>query len=781
MKRFFSLSLRQKAILILLFINVPFFLTGYLAKNLAEKMILEEKENKLLAFAHMLDIRLAPGGFAAILRQQGAENAPREEQIKVLNQALRQVTDEVASIESGLGVGYYSRDLDAIITYGPSASFSEVVGRAIPAEHPGRFVMSSNKPLVRFGSMVRGNIMNAMFPIERAGEVIGYIWANELTTDIETQFRDMARNLLIVMLLSCSATVGMLLLLSQRVVRDVQRIIDGVRDMRFDLSKRIGSAEGELGEVVNSINAMAEDIDKANVDSRRALSVLQNVLSNVDAMVFVCDLASKRLEYANDYLCDLLGRGDIRGELCHEALYGSPTPCPFCPQKRLFGKEGGGALVRWETHNQIVNRDFMMTGRLVTWHDGRLLYMEVGTDITERKALVEAEASTLARREFLARMSHEIRTPMGGVLGMTHLAIQADPPPAQLHYLKKIQSSASLLLGIINDILDFSRIEAGKMAIENRTFKLRAMVENIRELINPRVVEKNLRFSVNIADSVPEYAVGDELRLSQVLLNLLGNAAKFTLQGSIALDMRAALLPEGGLRLTCVVQDSGIGMNKQQQDALFDPFSQADTSTSRKFGGTGLGLAISKALVEHMGGAIHVTSVPGRGSTFSFYADLAPCDGAPESKVEKKPQWEDARYDGLAFLLVEDNAINQEIAVSILSDLGVQVDVAHDGKEGVDAFLAKEYDLIFMDMRMPVMDGLEATRRIRASGKHDAASVPILAMTANAMCEDQEACKAAGMNGHLSKPIDVGELKSILYQHLKAPGTETLEDMVPFA
>ena len=775
MKRFFPLSLRQKAILILLFINVPLFLTGYLAKNLMENMILKEKENKLLAFARLLDTRLVPGGFAAILVQQGAENAPREEQIKVLNQRLRQVTDEVASIESGLGVGYYSRELDAILTYGPSASYSDVVGRAIPVAHPGRIVMRANQPLVRFGSMVRGDIMNAMVPIEREGEVIGYIWANELITDIKAQFEDMTRNLLIAMLLSCAVTVGVLLLLSQRVVRDVQRIIDGVRAMRFDLSKRIGSAEGELGEVVNSINAMAEDIDKANADSRRSLSVLQNVLSNVDAMVFVCDLNSKRLEYANDYLCGLLGRGDIRGELCHEALYGSSTPCPFCPKDQLLGKEGArqSTLVRWEIHNQIVNRDLMMTGRLVTWHDGRLLHMEVGMDITERKALVEAEAANLAQRDFLARMSHEIRTPMSGVLGMTHLAIQADPPPAQLNYLKKIQSSASLLLGIINDILDFSRIEAGKLAVENRAFNLRSMVENIRELINPRVVEKNLQFRVNIADSVPEYAVGDELRLSQVLLNLLGNAAKFTLRGSIELDMTASVLPEGGLRLACAVKDSGIGMDKQQQSALFNPFSQADTSTSREFGGTGLGLAISKALVEHMGGAISVTSELGQGSTFSFFVVLAPFDGAPESKVEEK-QSEDARYDGFSFLLVEDNAINQEIAVSILSDLGIQVDVADNGEEGVKAFLAKDYALIFMDMRMPVMDGLEATRRIRASSKHDAASVPILAMTANAMLEDQEACKAAGMNGHISKPIVVGELKSSLYKQLKEPRAETI-------
>ena len=777
MKRFFSLSFRKKAILILLLINVPFFLTGYLAKGLTEGMILHEKEEKLLAFGRMLNIRLESGGFAALLARQGAENAPREEKIKILNQALRGLTDEVASASPGMGIGYYSRALDAILTYGPSSSYGNTVGVSIPADHPGRIVMSTNKPLVRFGSMVRGNIMNAMVPIERGGEVIGYIWANELTTDIETQFSTMAQNLFIAMLLCCAVTICLLLLISRQTIRDVDRIIQGVRAMRFDLSKRIGSAGGEMGEVVNSINAMAEDIDKANEDSRRAIAVLQIILSYVDAVVYVCDPHNKRLVYVNDYLCSLVGRSDIHGELCYEVLQGRSTPCPFCPQQQLFDKEGNpvSTLIHWETHNSILNRDFLVTDRLITWHDGRLLHMEVGTDITERKALAVAEAANLAQRDFLSRMSHELRTPMNGVLGMARLAMQADPPPAQLEYLKKIQSSASLLLGIINDILDFSRIEAGKLTVEKRAFSLRVMVENVRELIMARVEEKNLEFNVVIADSVPEYAVGDELRLSQVLLNLLGNAVKFTLQGSVVLEMHATSLPEGRLRLECSVKDSGIGMDQKQQSALFNPFSQGDSSTSREFGGTGLGLSISKALVELMGGSVGVSSAPGQGSTFSFSVELDPVDGTPESNEEKERLWADARYDGFQFLLVEDNAINQEIAAAFLSELGAQVDIADNGEEGVAAFLAKDYALIFMDMRMPIMDGLEATRHIRASGKHDAASVPIIAMTANAMREDREASEAAGMNGHIAKPIDLNELHSTLFQLLKAQAAEKKE------
>ncbi len=771
MKKRLHFSFQQKVIIgLLLLMCIPFFLTGYLAKSLSENTILREKEEKLLAFTRILDSRLDPGGYDALLRQYGAENAPREEKIRVLCQALSPAADEVGMAAPDLGTGYYSLALDAILAYGPSALFSQAVGRSIPATHPGREVMQTVKELVKSGTMVRGDILNAMRPLVRGGKVIGYAWANELTTNISEQFRSMARAIFLVMLLCFALTVGLLLLLSRRTMRDVGRIITGVREMRSDLSRRIENSGGELGEVAKSINAMAEDIGKANEETKRAITVLQNVMSNVDAAVYVCDPQTKRLVYANDYLCRTLGRDDLEGTLCHEVLQNSPEPCDFCPQPKLFDKDGAPIFtpLRWELHNKVVNRDFLVTDRLVTWQDGRLLHMEVATDVTERKALAVAEAANVAQRDFLARMSHEIRTPMNGVLGMTHLAIQADPPPAQLEYLKKIQSSAALLLGIINDILDFSRIEAGKLSLEKRVFSLREMVENIRELIAPRAREKKLDFTINLDDSMPELAVGDGLRLSQVLLNLLGNATKFTLAGYVRLDMSARLRPSGVLRLTCSIRDSGIGLSAEEQEGLFDPFSQADSSTSRKFGGTGLGLSISKALVELMGGVISVRSKSGKGSEFSFFVDLGPVNEPQEAEEKKERLWADVRYDGRAFLLVEDNAINQEIAQAILSGLGADVDVANNGEEGLQAFLRKDYALILMDVRMPVMDGLEATRRIRSSEKHDAASVPIIAMTANAMREDREASRAAGMDGHIAKPIDMDELKAVLFERLGA-------------
>lgn len=769
MAKYFSFSFQHRVILgLLLLMNVPFLVTGYMAKNLTQSMIMEEKEDKLLTLCRVLDSRLDAGGYDAILQRNSAQNASKEEKIRILHAALGSATDEVGSSAPGLGVGFYSKALDAILTYGPSEQFGYVVGLSIPLDHPGRIAMRTNTPLIRSGTMVRGDIMNAMTPVTRNGEVIGYIWANELTTDITAQMSNMARTIATIMGACFVLTVVLLLLLSRRTVRNVDRIITGVREMRSDLSRRIEGSTGELGEVAASINAMAEDVNRANEETNRAVGVLQSVMSNVDSTIYVCDPENMTLAYVNQTLARLIDRKDLQGAKCHEVLQGMNERCPFCPQKQLFDAQGRPTFtpIRWETHFASIGRDFLVTDRLITWPDGRLLHMQVGTDITERNALAMAEAANLAQRDFLARMSHEIRTPMNGVLGMTHLAIQADPPPAQMEYLKKIQSSAALLLGIINDILDFSRIEAGKLGIEKHCFNLHEMVENIRELILPRTNENSLALIIDVEASVPEYVTGDELRLSQVLLNLLGNAAKFTLGGSVSLKMHADPLPSGVIRLYCSVEDSGIGMTIEQQKGLFQPFSQADTSTSREFGGTGLGLSISKALVELMDGSIGVSSVPGKGSLFFFDILLAPAREESLTSAKPAPDWDSARYDGYKFLLVEDNAINQEIATAILEELGAEVDTADNGEQGVQAFMRKDYGLILMDVRMPVMDGLEAAKIIRSSGKHDAGTVPIVAMTANAMQEDRESSREAGMNGHVAKPIDMTELKSVLYSQL---------------
>ena len=503
---------------------------------------------------------------------------------------------------------------------------------------------------------------------------------------------------------------------------------------------------------------------RADEEKTQVIDILQTLLTNVDIIMYVSDPSTHRLVYANEYLYKLLGREDILGNFCYAVLQGRDSPCPFCPQKYLFDDDGNPHFTpySWEFENLHFGRSFMITDRMIPWRDGRILHMEVALDVTDRKARAEAEFANKAKRDFLARMSHELRTPMNGVLGMTHLALQANPAPEQHNYLKKIQSSASLLLGIINDILDFSRIEAGKMDIEHIPFNLREAVENTRVLLLPRVQEKNLELQIDIDPSLPEIVLGDGLRLSQVLLNLLGNAIKFTSSGSVTLTIDGELLPGDKLRLNCRISDTGIGMQPNQLVNLFSPFTQVDASITRQFGGTGLGLSISKALVELMGGKINAESTPGVGSVFSFDAQLLLPPATEICATVAHAAKENLNMNGKQLLLVEDNEINQEITVALLENMGASVDVACNGVEGVQLFMRKDYALIFMDIRMPEMDGYTATSSIRNSGKHDSICVPIIAMTANAMTEDREACHAAGMNGHISKPIVLEELAQVL-------------------
>ena len=559
--------------------------------------------------------------------------------------------------------------------------------------------------------------------------------------------------------------------LDEKTLQDAYYAIPRLSDAGFSTSlKLVGLFSSHLSDVCYKNTLLR----RADIEKTQIIGVMQTVLANVDIVMYVNDPATHRLVYANEYLCKLLGREQVVGELCYEALQGRDSPCTFCPQKYLFDKNGQPLVTsyKWEYANPLLGRFFEITDRMVPWADGSILHMEVALDVTDRKALANAEESNRAKRDFLARMSHELRTPMNGVLGMTHLALQAGPPPDQLNYLKKIQSSASLLLGIINDILDFSRIEAGKMDIESVQFNLPEMVENLLTLILPKIEEKGIDLRFDIDSSLPEMVQGDSLRLSQVLLNLLGNSAKFTSSGNVTLAMRGEQLSDDVLSLNCQVSDTGIGMHSDQLVNLFNPFTQADSTIVRQFGGTGLGLSISKALVELMGGVISVKSIPGEGSAFYFNVLLQLHSTTDTSVPVQQISGGQLDLTGKLLLLVEDNEINQEIGVALLENMGALVDVASNGVEGVQRFMQKDYDAILMDIRMPEMDGYTATSSIRHSGKHDF-GVPIIAMTANAMAEDRKASSDAGMNGHISKPIAIDQLVqelSIWLTSDRAPG-----------
>jgi PAS domain S-box-containing protein len=382
-----------------------------------------------------------------------------------------------------------------------------------------------------------------------------------------------------------------------------------------------------------------------------------------------------------------------------------------------------------------------------------------------------AEEATQAKSDFLARMSHEIRTPMNGIIGMTYLALLQDPQDKLLDYLQKIQLSATNLLGIINDILDFSKIEAGKLDIECVPFSLHEQLASIQDVLLDTVHGKGLSLAVHVDPRTPGVVLGDPLRLRQILLNLLSNAVKFTDRGEVRVNITPRDSAAQNHELLFTVKDQGIGMTPEQLSRVFESFAQADGSITRTYGGTGLGLTITKVLVELMGGAIWVESEIGAGSAFSFYLPLRPAEESALASHEPEDVLEQEHDAGQArILLAEDNEINREIALELLGILGFTTDVAVNGREAVEAALNKDYDLILMDIQMPEMDGYEATRNIRASGKPEAQTLPIIAMTANAMETDKEKSLDAGMNDHITKPIDPELLYKTLRRWLHADG-----------
>ena len=408
-----------------------------------------------------------------------------------------------------------------------------------------------------------------------------------------------------------------------------------------------------------------------------------------------------------------------------------------------------------------------------------LITLYQSTRLHERVAqyeqrLQDAEEASQSKTTFLSRMSHEIRTPMNGIIGMLTLAkARLTPDHPAMQYLTKADELSDHLLGLINDILDMSRIEAGKVELERKPLSLRALGTKLYDMFAKTLDARGIHYAVEYENLTVDCVIGDELRISQIIINFLSNAVKFTKQGEIVVTFRQMMLRDGVADFMIRVHDTGIGMEPKFINRIFRPFEQESIDTARNYGGTGLGMAITDQLVRLMGGEIVVESQPGQGSDFSVFLHL-PVAEVPAQPAAKAPRDAGAQFDhaftGLRILMAEDNEINAMIAQEILTKMGAAVDTVGNGQQAVDAFAAHPagyYDFILLDVQMPVMDGRTAARTIRALPRPDAAVVPMFALSADAFVEDERLSAEAGMNGHFAKPVDFTALQREIGRYLQ--------------
>jgi PAS domain S-box-containing protein len=646
------------------------------------------------------------------------------------------------------------------------------------------------------GDRLHKQVSSGKTPINEINQTQDEIYQlNEMLTVLENNFSSTLgegsrwiEHLILEILFSIAITVeftGLFLTISvsraiSKGINEIVRIANTVSKADFSDRAKIYSKD-EIGILAGSFNQMIDDLQKKIGEEKKVEEALLNQKKLYETLIRtesemgegVSITEAEKIIYVNDAVCNIYGYN--RAEILALPSFLSIVPDDERPhlveklRQRLKGErlQSAGETKIMRKDGRIIDIEYTVRNIEV---DGRMQMLSIIRDVTDKKRDEEqllkererAKSAEIARKvgeQFLANMSHEIRTPMNAIVGFTDIMLKTPLTPEQRQYIEAIKLSGDNLLVIINDILDFSRMRSGKMPIENRNFKLSQIISLSIELMYPKAEEKRIELSAKIDKNIPDELIGDPSRLNQVLLNLTANAIKFTAKGKVTISVKLLADKNNEVEVELMVKDTGIGISKDKLATIFEPFTQANNDTARKFGGTGLGLSIVKQIAELQNGSVAVSSEEGKGSCFYFRIKyrkpVATIEGDSVTiKAHKKV------IKNLNVLLVEDNVMNQLLAKKVLSDWGWRIDMVENGIEALDKLRSKNFDIILMDIQMPEMDGYETTRQIRNSFAKPKCDTLIMAMTAHVMSTEEEKCYKAGMNGYISKPFDTQVLYS---------------------
>ncbi len=548
------------------------------------------------------------------------------------------------------------------------------------------------------------------------------------------------------------------------------RTIDKANQWTWTLAKGKVVKRNSKGLPQRIVGTVLDITERKNAEERLRVSHerFTTVLNSIDAIIYVSDIDTYEVLFTNKYTRDLLG--DIKGSICWQVLHKDKTgPCEFCTNSKLLNPDGSlGEIITWEIYNDVTERWYEVHDRAIFWIDDRVVRFEIATDITDRKksenqlllAKQYAEDANTAKSEFLANMSHEIRTPMNAILGFSEILLHDTEDRKHKGYLETILNSGNTLLSLINDILDLSKIESGKLELSLEPVDLKIVLQEIQQVFSQKISTKDIDFINQIDEKLPQKLILDEVRVRQILFNLVGNAIKFTDSGHVIVSADLVSIDSHNkLTLVLTVEDTGIGIPEDQIDIIFESFRQQSGQSTRKYGGTGLGLAITEKLVDIMNGRIEVQSTPSKGSTFKIFIPNLEIGENTYEYIPVTPNASNIYFEGLKILVVDDIEANRSLVQSYLTDSNVIIDEAVDGSVAVDMISHNNYDLVFMDIRMPVLDGYAATETIRQT--YPDIRTKIVALTASSMKSDRDKIDML-FDDFLRKPVTKNDLlKSI--------------------